>query len=333
MPVAAREDVMAEAAARSDVASGDMRVRLTGIRYAAKDISLFEFCRVDGGALPPAEPGSHVDVRLPNGLVRQYSLVESGEQPAAYTVAVKKEASGRGGSRYLHDQVKVGDELVLGAPRNNFPLHQDGAPAILIAGGIGITPLWCMASHLQRQGADWRLYYACRDRTAMAFYDSAARLDSVHLHFDDESGGAGLDLMKIVAEAPRDAHLYCCGPAPMLSAFAEATKAWPADRCHVEHFALTQPLRSGGGFTVVLAKSGVEMFVPEGRSIAHVLIEAGIDVATSCEQGFCGTCEVRVLDGAPEHNDSILSEKDRASNRTAMICCAGSKTERLVLDL
>ena len=191
-----------------------------------------------------------------------------------------------------------------------------------------------MVQRLNALDRDWRLHYACRSRADMAFHRELEAMPQAALHFDDESGGKFLDVAAIVAAAPKDAHLYCCGPAPMLAAFEAATKEWPREQVHVEYFTAKElPPAKKGGFTVELARTGVEYFIPEGETILNVLLDAGIDIDYSCELGICGACEQRVISGVPEHRDSILSEEEQAENKRVMICCAGCKTDRLVLDL
>jgi ferredoxin-NADP reductase len=311
-----------------------IEVRLNAIRYGARDTNLYEFVRPDGKPLPPYQPGAHVDVHLPNGIVRQYSLVLPAHEPLNYTLGIKRDPASRGGSRYVHDELRVGRTLKISAPRNNFPLQEDAGHVVLFAGGIGITPIWCMVQRLEELGKPWRLYYACRSRSDMAFLTTLENLPGAQFHFDDESAGKFLDVATILRDAPRDAHLYCCGPTPMLNAFEAATADWPRDQVHVEYFTpKAPPSDKKGGFIVELARSGQEFVIPEGQSILQVLLDAGIDIDYSCELGICGACEQRVISGEPEHRDAILTEEEQASNTKVMICCAGCKTERLVLDL
>jgi ferredoxin-NADP reductase len=315
-------------------APGDLiEVRLTAIRYAARDTNLYEFRRPGREPLPSYEPGAHVDLHLPNGLVRNYSLIVARPDPAVYTFGIKRDPASRGGSRYMHDEMRVGRTVRISAPRNNFALKEDAAATVFLAGGIGITPIWCMIQRLEECGRPWSLHYACRSRADMAFLDSLQRLPGVHFHFDDESGGKVLDVSAIVTAAPKEAHLYCCGPTPMLKAFETATANWPRGQIHVEYFTPKEEPARKGGFTVELARSGLEFFIPEGRSILEVLLDEGVDVDYSCELGICGACEQRVISGVPEHRDSILTEEEQAENKRVMICCAGCRTERLVLDL
>jgi tetrachlorobenzoquinone reductase len=310
-------------------------VRLTEITVAARDTKLCTFSRPDGVRLPAYKPGAHVDLHLPNGLVRQFSLAVPASNPESYVVGVKRDPESRGGSRYIVDEMRVGDEIKISVPRNTFPLVEDAAPVVLIAGGIGITPIWCMVQELAALGRPWTLHYACRSRADMAFLDALQKFgeESVHLHFDDEAGGQVLDLAAAVAAAPENAHLYCCGPNPMLKAFEAAAAGRPSGQVHVEYFTPKAEASTAGGFWVELARSGEEYFIPEGKKILEVLYEAGVDVDYSCELGICGACETRVISGIPDHRDSVLSEEEQASNTKVMICCAGCKTERLVLDM
>jgi ferredoxin-NADP reductase len=308
-------------------------VRLNAIRYVARDTSIYELTNVAGTPLPPYAPGAHIDLHLPNGIVRQYSLLEPEPSGETYSIAVKRDPASRGGSRSVHEELRVGQTLTISAPRNNFPLVENASHVILLAGGIGITPIWCMAQRLHKLGRSWALHYACRSRADMAFLDALAEMGKAHFHFDDENQGKVLDVGSIVAGAPRDAHLYCCGPTPMLQAFEQATASWPRAQVHVEYFTPKPQPAKKGGFVVELARSGQEFVIPEGESILQVLLNAGVDVDYSCELGICGACEQRVLAGTPEHRDAILSEEEQAANTRVMICCAGCKSERLVLDL
>lgn len=317
----------------SKTPDGLVEVRLIAIRYAARDTNLFEFSRLDGTPLPGYAPGAHIDLHLPNGLVRQYSLIEPEPDPARYVVGVKRDPASRGGSRHVHDELRVGRTLAISAPRNNFPLVEDAAHVVFFAGGIGITPIWCMVRRLERLGRPWQLHYACRARADMAFLRPLAAMAPAHLHFDEESGGKFLDVAGIVASTPKDAHLYCCGPTPMLQAFEAATADWPRAQVHIEYFTPKQEPATTGGFVVELARTGREFVIPAGKSILQVLLDAGVDVDYSCELGICGACEQRVISGIPEHRDAILTEEEQASNTKVMICCAGCKSERLVLDL
>jgi len=334
LPAATGPLPAASGAARS---TGLIEVRLTDVAPVARDTNVYTFRRTDGGRLPPYQPGAHIDLHLPNGINRQFSLLNPDDDPECYVVGIKRDPQSRGGSRYIFDELRVGHTLKISAPRNNFPLVENTPHIVLFAGGIGITPIWCMVQQLAAQERSWKLYYSCRSRADMAFVETLEKFEpqSVHLHFDDQAGGKFLDLAAAIAAAPPDAHFYCCGPNPMLAAFEAATANLPRPRVHVEYFTPKEESEPAklGGFWVELARSGEEYFIPEGKKILEVLFDAGVDVDYSCELGICGECVTRVISGVPEHHDSVLSEEERAANEKVMICCAGCKTERLVLDM
>lgn len=269
----------------------------------------------DGPSLPPWAPGAHVDVELRPGLVRQYSLCGA---PSEWRVAVLREPAGRGGSAHVHDSLTVGDRVRVSPPRNTFPL-KPAARYLFIAGGIGITPLLPMLAAVAAQGADWRLRYGGRSWESMAF------LPELAVYGDRVCARPGpIDL----SDVDSGAEVYCCGPEPLLSA-VEA-RCDPA-RLHVERFA-PKPVR-GDRFEVELARSGRVLTVPEDRSILSVLLDAGVPVLSSCQEGTCGTCETDVLAGTPEHHDSLLTEEERAAGETMLICVSRAAGGRLVLDL
>lgn len=309
-------------------------VRLIKIEYAARNIHLFELARPDGGPLPPADPGSHIDLHLPNGMTRQYSLTRCEPAPTSYVVGIKRDEAGRGGSRVIFDDLRVAQTLLISAPRNNFPLVEQAAHIVLFAGGIGITPIWAMVQQLAAQGRSFELHYGGRSRSEMAFVHALEEMPNVTLHCDDENSCKFLDIRAIVAAAvTKDAHFYCCGPAPMLAAFDVATAHLPPAQVHVEYFTAKEEKNLAGGYTVQLARSNREVLVQPGQSILQALREIGMTVPHSCEQGLCGACETKVLAGQPDHRDSILTDADRAANKSMMICCSGSLGGRLVLDI
>lgn len=308
-------------------------MRLTAIRFAAHETNLYEFERPDGGPLPLATPGAHIDIHLPNGLIRPYSLVETSEAATRYVIGVKRDGAGRGGSVAVHDGLRAGQMLRVGPPRNHFPLVEDAAHTVLIAGGIGITPIRCMARRLITRGRSFELHYACRERRDVAFRDELSSLGQAHLHIDAEAGGRFMDVAAIVATAPAGAHFYCCGPAPMLDAFEAATASLDPAHVHLERFAPAKAIAHEGGFVVALRDTGQEFVIPQGKSILEVLREAGIDIGFSCEQGICGACRVTVLEGEPDHQDMVLSDDEKEQGDAMMICCSGSNSPRLVLAL
>ena len=316
------------------------RVYLHAITYLARDTSAYEFRPVNGAALAPFTAGAHVDLMLPNGVRRSYSLCNPQGETHRYVVGVKKASPSRGASAYLHEQLRVGAEIEIGEPRNNFPLIETAAHSVLIAGGIGVTPIFGMLQRLAQIGASWELHYACRTQADGAFLNELLTFAArdplrVRLTFDQEPGGVMLDLVAIVAAAPPKSHFYACGPAPMLDAFEAATSGLTAEQSHIERFSGSgEALRTGGAdFEIVLARSNRRLQVPAGKPILDVLLDEGVDIAFSCMDGVCGSCKVGVLDGIPDHRDVVLSPAERAENKSMMVCCSGAKSERLVLDL
>ena len=307
-------------------------VQLRSVSQEARDTRIYEFASSDGRPLPVGQPGSHIGLHLPNGVVRQYSLVTCDGDPQSYVVGVKRDANSRGGSAYIYDELHEGAIIQVEPPRNNFPLDESASETIFVAGGIGITPIHSMVRRLVRLGHRWRLFYACRSREDAVFADELKLLGNSTFHFDDEAKGH-LDIARIVADAPAGVHLYCCGPVPMLTAFEAATRTRPASQIHVEYFAARQEAAVKGGFTIELAKSKSRFFVPRGCTILQVLRENRINVPASCEQGICAACETRVIAGVPDHRDSILSEPEKKANKSMFVCCSGSLTPTLVLDL
>jgi ferredoxin-NADP reductase len=308
-------------------------VRVDAIRYATADTRIVELVRPDHQPLPNAAAGCHIDVHLSRGLLRQYSLIEPGIAPLRYMIGVKKAVGGRGGSAHIVDELKVGTMISISAPRNNFPLASGASPSILIAGGIGITPILAMASQLTLDGAQWQMFYASRSRADAVLLERVSAFETARLHFDDENDGRVLDIATIAASAAPDTHFYCCGPGPMLNNFTETLKDWPSEQVHFEYFSAPEIAPAGGGFAVELAREGSVFDVPEGKTILQVLIDNGINVPFSCEEGICGACETRVIEGTPDHRDLVLTNAERESGNTMMICCSGAKSQRLVLDL
>lgn len=322
------------------VVPGDdfLEVRVKRISYETENIYSYELVAPAGSDLPPFTAGGHIDLHLPNGMIRSYSLVNDQRERHRYVIAVNKDAASRGGSSFVHDSIRVGDVITISRPRNNFALYEEAEHSVLIAGGIGITPLLSMVRRLQQLGRSWKLFYAARTRLAAAFLDefNTLRPDAdlnLHTDFDDERSGRVFDLAAIVRDAPRHAHLYCCGPVPMLEAFEAATVERPADHVHVEYFQAREARAIEGGFQVKLARSKRTVAVEAGKTILDALIDAGIAVNYACTEGVCGTCETRVLEGVPDHRDQFLSKQEQAANKTIMICCSGAKSRTLTLDL
>lgn len=310
-----------------------LRMRVKAAVWEAPNILSYELRSEDGGELPPFTAGAHIDLTLPNGLVRSYSLLNSQAERHRYVIAVQKDRASRGGSKWMHENLRVGDVLPVGAPRNNFALDEGAEKSIFIAGGIGITPILSMIGRLTAIGREWQLFYCTRTRSGTPFLSVLEAMPQVRLNFDEEPGGRMLDIEAVVRSVPLGGHLYCCGPIPMLDAFERAAKDMERASVHVEYFTAKEPPAKEGGFTVVLAQSGRELAVPAGKSILDTLRDNGLDIRFSCTEGICGTCETKVLEGIPDHRDRILTDSERASNRTMMICCSGSRSEKLVLDL
>jgi ferredoxin-NADP reductase len=318
--------------------NNSMSLRLHAIRYEAEGISSFEFRAIEAGALPAFTAGAHIDLHLSSGLVRSYSLCNAQDESHRYVVAVNRDRASRGGSAFVHGQLRVGDIVAVAGPRNNFVLSEDAAHSVLVAGGIGITPLWCMVQRLESIGRAWTLHYCARSHASAAFLEHVRALKAasahgeLHLHFDDANQGRPVDLAGVVASAPAASHFYCCGPLPMLDAFEAATAGLPCAQVHLEYFAAKEPASTAGGFRIELAQSGKVLDVPAGKSILDVMLEAGVDVPYSCLEGVCATCETRVLSGVPDHRDLVLTKDEQASNTVMMVCCSGSRTPTLVLD-
>jgi tetrachlorobenzoquinone reductase len=313
------------------------RLRVRSLVWEAEGILGIELVPMAPNMLLPApEPGAHVELHLGNGCVRSYSLTNPGERHR-WTLAVNRDAASRGGSKWIHEALRPGATLEVDGPHNHFALDEAAPHSVLIAGGIGITPLLAMARRLAALGKPWALHYATRTRSVMAYADtlrelaerSGAQLD---LRCDSE-GDAPLDLAKIVSTLPEGSHIYACGPAGLLAAFEAATATLASERVHLERFASTQQAATEGGYTVKLARDGRSVLIAHGRSILDALIEIGLNPPHSCREGTCGSCETRVIKGTPDHRDEVLTDAERAEGTRMMICCSGSKSPTLVLDL
>ncbi|MBC3191788.1 oxidoreductase [Pseudonocardia sp. C8] len=286
----------------------------------------------EGEMFPPWEPGAHVDLVLGEGMIRQYSLCGNPADRHTYEVAVLREPDGRGGSAFVHDRLEAGATIRLRGPRNHFPLVP-AARYRFVAGGIGITPILPMLRALG-PSADWTLLYGGRTRRSMAFADELQDRypGRVAICPQDETGL--LDLDRALADPDLGTVVYCCGPGPLLDAVTARCTHWPEGTLHVERFAPAEQVdRPATAFVVECERSGMTLPVPPDRRIVDVLDEAGIDVDVSCEEGICGTCETAVLDGVPEHRDSIQTEADRRRNDTIFVCVSRSCSPRLRLDL
>lgn len=291
-----------------------------------------------GTPLPAFAAGAHIDVELPNGLVRQYSLLGDPAQARQYELGVLREATGRGGSRSAHDDLHAGMHIRIGAPRNLFALLP-ARRSLLFAGGIGITPMLAMAQQLAHGQSDFTLHYCARSPARAAFLDrlrDAPWADRVRLHFDDGDARQKFDAAAVLAACSADTHLYVCGPTGFMDHVIGSARAagWADANIHAESFAATDGARIGDqAFTVELARSGRVVPVAVGQTVAAALAAHGVEVPLSCEQGICGTCATRVLAGEPDHRDMYFSDAERAANDCFTPCCSRSKSDVLVLDL
>ncbi|WP_233855679.1 PDR/VanB family oxidoreductase [Paraburkholderia sp. HD33-4] len=313
-----------------------LMVRVAARRDEADGIAGFEFVDVDGRDLPPFEAGAHIDVYVPGGPVRQYSLCNAPGERHRYQIAVLRDADSRGGSQRMHDAVNEGDAIRIGVPRNHFPLARDHAKPLLLAGGIGVTPILCMAEHLAAMGAAFDMHYCARSKSRAAFVERIAAspwAHNVQYHFDDEHGM--LDLNALLTDAEADRHLYVCGPQGFMNAVLDTARSlgWSDDRLHYEYFAAAQPAGDGASFDVRLARSGRVVSIAADCTVTQALAAAGVEVPVSCEQGICGTCVTRVLEGEPDHRDLFLSPQEQARNDQFLPCCSRAKSRVLVLDL
>ena len=306
------------------------------IEKLTDEISLFSLAARDGGPLPPYTAGAHVDFTLGASGSRSYSLVDfSGETaaPSLYFIAVQRETEGEGGSIAMHS-LSEGDRLSATGPKNSFPLHEGGAPALLLAGGIGITPMPSFAAELSRRGAPFQLHYCARTESRAAF---AVRLkqafgDAVGIWFDDRCPA---DLAALVGAADQEAHVYCCGPTGMIDAVRDLARenGFPDSQFHFELFTTPAPDTSGAPFEVEVHSTGEVFTIPPEKSIIDVLEENGHDVMYDCRRGDCGICQTDVVSGDPDHRDVVLTEEERASGKVMQICVSRAKSARLVLDL
>jgi tetrachlorobenzoquinone reductase len=310
--------------------------RVRTLRQEAERVLSVELVPLEGEDFLPFTPGAHIDLHLTPELTRSYSLVNAPEERNRYVVSVLNDKSSRGGSRYVHEQLRCGATLFVSKPRNNFELDDAARSTLLIAGGIGVTPLLCMYRRLREKRCNVTFVYCARSRGQAAYLDELATLGGdIHLHFDDEHDGHPCDLVAFLARQPEGVHAYCCGPGPMLIAFEAACGATGIKHVHVERFEAEPGLAVArhAGYKVELARSGRTLFVPAGKTLLDALIEANVDVDYSCREGLCGACQTRVLGGCPDHCDSVLTQSERAVGNVMMICVSGALSDSLVLDL
>ena len=316
-----------------------LTVRVQRKSVEAVDIASFELAAEDGSPLPGFSAGSHVDVHLPGGLTRQYSLCNDPDETHRYLLGVLRDPASRGGSLALHDGVVEGQRLQISPPKNHFPLAHGASRHLLIAGGIGITPILCMAERLARTDADFMLHYCTRSRERTAFAGRIAAssfADRVAFHFDDAEASQRIDLSALLATPHAGEQLYVCGPQGFMNAVLATARAagWSEAQLHFEFFGAELAALAGDqAFEVQLASSGRSVTVPADRSVVQALADAGVMVMTSCEQGVCGTCLTRVLSGECDHRDQYLRPEEQAAHDQFLPCCSRARSARLVLDL
>ena len=330
-------DASSTATASSPVATSQapLQARIAARQVVAQDIVSIELESVDGQPLPPFGAGDHIDVRASSSLLRQYSLTGDPAVQGRYRLGILLDPKSRGGSAAIHAHFQTGQVIDIGYPRNNFPLRLDVGHSMLFAGGIGITPILSMAYALAAAGRSFELHYCGRSASRLAFIDELKRLgNSVHVHLDDGPDHQRLDIGAVLATPATSRHLYVCGPNGFMDFVTSAAEraGWSTDTVHLERFG-AEVNTDGAPFTVVAERSQVSFEVRPSERIAEKLAAHGISVPMSCQSGVCGTCMVNVIEGIPDHRDSVQTDTEKASNRHITVCCSRSKTKRLVLDL
>ncbi|MDR5832274.1 PDR/VanB family oxidoreductase [Caballeronia sp. LP006] len=319
-----------------------LRVRIVRRSEQGHTICAFELAAVDGDALPDFSAGAHIDLHISEGLVRQYSLCNA-PGSVRYEIAVLRDPQSRGGSSAVHDRLQEGDIVTISPPRNHFALDESARRSVLFAGGIGVTPLLSMMEQLSQQHASFDLHYCVRSSAHVAF---AERLNEdrfaghVHIHADDVTNSSRFEVATCIGAPDALTHAYICGPTGFIDWVVQGAIAcgWPLENLHVERFAAAADVQVEGGeadraFEIVIASTGRVIHVAPGQTAANALIDAGIDVPLSCEQGVCGTCLMGILDGDPDHRDWLLSDDEKARGDQFTPCCSRAKSQRLVVDL
>jgi len=313
-------------------------VRVTAITVEADDIVSLELLPSDGEALPPFSAGSHIDVELPNGMIRQYSLCNDSSEQNRYQIAVLLDPATRGGSASVHRDIRINQIIHVSLPRQNFPMV-DAKHSILIAGGIGVTPLLSMAERLANINAGFEMHYCTRSASRTAFMrriGAASFADRVNFHYDDGEPTQRFDIDSVLAQNNSDTHIYVCGPSGFMDFVINSAErlGWSHDYIHYEYFSGAQSNDAENTrFQVKVSSSGALFDIPADRSIVAILAENGIEIPVSCEQGVCGTCITRVLEGVPDHRDVYFSDVEKEKNDQLTPCCSRAKTPILILDL
>lgn len=286
--------------------------------------------------MPPFAAGAHLRIRTGLGVFRSYSLMNPPDERNRYVIGVQLDRESRGGSRWIHESVRPGELLEFDGPHNNFPLEEAAGHSVFIAGGIGVTPFWSMIARLETLRRPWTLHYRAQTVATALFPPNGLPVDwtqNVHVSLSDQIPRSAFDIGRIVRDAPPDAHFYCCGPSSMIEAFLEATRSLSARRAHVEYFQSQEPLATEGGYTVRLVRSNRTIEMIKGQSILSAVLALGIEAPYSCQEGLCGECETRVISGVPDHRDLFLTQAEKKAGDRIMICCSGSLTPLLELDL
>jgi vanillate O-demethylase ferredoxin subunit len=316
---------------------GTLRVRVDERWNETPSIVAFNLVSADGASLPAFSAGAHIDVKLGEGLIRQYSLCNHPAESGTYQIAVLLCEDGRGGSHAMH-QVQPNDVIEISRPRNHFPLAHEAKRSLLLGAGIGVTPLVSMAERLHATGADFDFHYCVKDAGHAAFFhrlSTGALSDRMRWHFSGAEHRR-IDVDALLREADPETHLYVCGPAGFNQAVLEKARErrWDASRLHYEYFAADPAaMESGDCFEVQIASTGKIFQIAADRSVTDVLIASGVQIATSCEQGVCGSCITRILEGVPDHRDLFLTPEEQAANDQFTPCCSRAKSKRIILDL
>jgi vanillate monooxygenase ferredoxin subunit len=316
-----------------------LQVKVAARMPLAEGIAAYALAPLDGSVLPGFEAGAHIDVHVPGGFIRQYSLYELPGEHRQYRISVLRDPQSRGGSASLLETVQEGDTLTISAPRNHFALQPRAGHSLLFAGGIGITPILCMAQQLACDGREFALHYCGRSLAKMAFVDrlrDAPYAQRVRVHVDDGAPAQQLDARVAIGTPAADRHLYVCGPTGFIDWVLKTAErlGWPKDQVHLEYFgAAPQDTAGDRAFQVKIASSGETYEVGATETVVQALQKHGIEILTSCEQGVCGTCITRVLQGECDHRDLYFTDEEKAQNDQFTPCCSRAKSAVLVLDL
>lgn len=317
----------------------ELRVKIARKQAEAQGICSFELVAADGRSLPKFTAGAHIDVVIKDGLVRQYSLCNAPSENGRYVIGVLKAGASRGGSLSMHNEIHEGDEISISPPKNHFSLEANAKSSLLLAGGIGITPIICMAEQLSAGNANFKLHYCSRSPERAAFIErilNSAFRNNTCFHFDDGEVDQQLNLVELLKGATSETHIYVCGPQGFIDAVLKTAReqGCPEARLHYEFFSAENDTgENDTEFEVALASSGKIVKVGREQTVVDALANIGVEIPTSCEQGVCGTCLTRILEGVPDHKDLFLTPDEHAANNQFLPCCSRAKSKRLVLDL